>query len=99
MIESNVSRESANKSSVDFVLLPALLHSYCRISEGTDCSKIGMVRCECYCTASQSDCTKVKAEKMAQAFLAILEMAADIGMAVASGGTSLAATAAKNVAK
>ncbi|CAE7607380.1 unnamed protein product [Symbiodinium sp. CCMP2592] len=79
--------------------LPGLMTAYCAATGGTDCAGIGLEKCECYCV-HPGRCTEVLAEKYAKSIAAIFEMAADIALAVMTGGGYAAAKAgAKAAAK
>ena len=76
-------------------LAKLLFMTFCDLSGGTDCGKIGKVSCGCYCV-DPGTCDQTIGEKLASAMLVIFEMAADIAMALGTGG---GATAAKATAK
>jgi hypothetical protein len=88
---------SGNYSAHELFLDP--FQTYCALSGGTNCERIGKERCTCYCV-QPGTCTSVMAAKYAKAAVAILEMALDVVAAVCTGGTSVVAKAgAKAAAK
>ena len=64
--------ESENHTAVDekfadiYNLAKLLFMTFCDISGGTDCVKIGKVQCGCYCV-DPNTCDNVVGEKMAKA--------------------------------
>lgn len=95
--ENKTAEETMHQTNKSFENFIDPFQLYCAVSGGTDCAAIGMERCMCYCLIPGESCTQLIAGKYAKALLVILELAADIALAVASGGTSVAAKSAAKV--
>ena len=76
MVRKNASlmQALASQNETDRKFVDVLFNTFCEISGGTDCPKIGKVTCGCYCV-DPGTCDQVVGEKLAQAMLIIFEVA------------------------